>query len=123
MTDFIIASSGSARANPVTRDVRLDFESNELDEVTIQLPFSSLQLLVRQAAEQLGISAPEATAGDPLPLGGMYRTTSYTVSKIQSGVRLTIQIESEAGGRYLNLDLDPREASLLADDIYAKVAP
>jgi hypothetical protein len=127
MPEIFVASSGRARGNPVTRNVRLDFESTDLDEITIQLPYDSLQALARQAREQIGPSplqkAEPNANDDPLPLGEMYQVMSHSVGKTQDEVRLTITLESATGGRYVNLNLSPQEASLLADDLYEKAAP
>lgn len=122
MVEIFIATSGRARPNPVTRDVLLDFENGNLEEVTIQLPFANLQLLTRQAAEGIGSEEHQPSNGDPLPLGGMYRITSHIVSRIPSMVRLTIHFESDSGTRFLDLDLSPQGASLLADDLYEKAS-
>ena len=123
MPEIFVATVGAARANPVTREVRLDFEDKGLQEITIQLPLDNLRALLAQAESQIATYRPAESPGDPLPLGGQYQTTALVCSKTPSGVRLAIHLQSNTGARIIQADLAPDVAAGLADDLLAKAAP
>ncbi len=123
MPKIFVASGANIAVNPVTRDVRLDFEDKDLDEITIELPLSNLQHLVRAAEDKIGPSQRQPSSDDPVPLGSKYRVTAYATAKTAEGVCVTIHLQSETGTRFVKLNLSPKEASELADDLYQKIAP
>ena len=124
MVEIFVADSGRARLNPVTKEVRLDFEDKNLQEITIQLPLPNLRLLLAQAESQETGSSPQpSNNSDPLPLGGRYKVTALVAGKTDTGVRLTIHLESATGARQIGVSLSPKDAADLADDLLAKAAP